>query len=53
MAIGCFIWVDIGLVIVLIDISSFVMSGDILCKMLVFEIKEIVFAFRRGMEKIT
>lgn len=31
MAIGCFICVNISLVIVLIDISSFVMSGGILC----------------------
>ena len=31
IAIGCFICVNISLVIVLIDISSFVMSGGILC----------------------
>jgi hypothetical protein len=45
MAIGCFICVNISLVIVLIDISSFVMSGGILCKMLVLGINEMVFDF--------
>jgi hypothetical protein len=35
MAIGCFICVDANLVIVLIDISSFVISGGILFEMLV------------------
>jgi hypothetical protein len=37
---GCFIWVNISLVIVLVDISSFVMSGDILCKILVLGTSE-------------
>ena len=43
MAIGCFICVNINLVIVLTDISNFVMSGDILFKMLVLGINEMVF----------
>lgn len=43
MANGCFICVNISLVIVLIDISSFVMSGGILFKMLVLGINEMVF----------
>ena len=43
MAIGCFICVNINLVIVLIDISNFVMSGGILFKMLVLGINEMVF----------
>ena len=34
MAIGCFICVNINLVIILIDISNFVMSGGILCLVL-------------------
>ena len=34
MAIGCFICVNINLVIVLIDTSNFVMSGGILFKIL-------------------
>ena len=38
----CFICVIINLVIVLIDISNFVMSGDILFKMLIFGINEMV-----------
>jgi len=42
MAIGCFICVNINLVIVLIDINSFVMSGGILFKMLVLGINEMV-----------
>jgi len=46
MATGCFICLNISLVTVLIDIiSSFVMSGNILYKMLVLGIKEIIFAF--------
>jgi hypothetical protein len=45
MATGCFVWGKISLVIVLIDISSFVMSGNILCKMLVWGFKEMIFAF--------
>jgi hypothetical protein len=45
MAIVCFIFVKISLIIVLVDISSFVMSGGILCKMLVLGINEMVFAF--------
>jgi hypothetical protein len=44
MANGCFICVNINVVIVLIDISSFVMSGGILCKMLVLGINEMVFS---------
>ena len=43
MAKGCFICVNINLVIVLIDTSSFVMSGGILFKMLVLGINEMVF----------
>ena len=39
---GCFICVNINLVIVLIDISNFVMSGGILFKMLVLGINEMV-----------
>jgi hypothetical protein len=35
MATGCFSYVDINLLIVLIDISSFVISGGILFKILV------------------
>jgi len=42
MAVGCFICVNINLVIVLIDISNFVMSGGILFKMLVLRINEMV-----------
>jgi len=42
MAIGCFICVNISLVIVLIDISNFIMSGGILFKMLVLGINEMV-----------
>jgi len=45
MAIGCFICVDINLVVVLIDISNFVMSEGILFKMLVLRINEMVFTF--------
>jgi len=37
--------VNISLVVVLIDTSSFVMSGAILCEMLVLRINEMVFAF--------
>jgi hypothetical protein len=44
MAIGCFICVNIGLVIFPVDISNFVMSGGILCKMIVLGINEMVFA---------
>ena len=44
MANGCFICVNINLVIVLIDISSLVMSGGILFKMLVLGINEMVFS---------
>lgn len=39
---GCFICVNIRLVIVLIDMSSFVISGGILFKMLVLGISEMV-----------
>jgi len=42
IAIGCFICVNINLVRVLKDISSFVISGDILFKMLVLGINEMV-----------
>jgi len=42
MAMGCFICVNINLVI---DINSFVISGRILFKMLVLGINEMVFAF--------
>jgi len=42
MAIGCFICVNINLVIVLIDISNFVISGGILFKMLILGINEMV-----------
>jgi hypothetical protein len=42
MAIGCFICVNIRFVIVLIDISSFIMSGGILFKMLVLGTNEMV-----------
>lgn len=45
IAIGCFICVNINLVIVLIDINSFVMSGGILFKILVLGINEMVYAF--------
>ena len=45
IAIGCFICVNINLVIVLIDTSNFVMSGGILFTMLDLEINEMVFAF--------
>jgi len=45
MAIGCFLCVNINLVIVLIDISNFLMSGGILFKMLVLGITEMVFDF--------
>jgi hypothetical protein len=43
IAIGCFICVNISLVIVLIDINSFVISGGILFKILVLGINEMVF----------
>jgi hypothetical protein len=45
ITIGCFICVNISLVIVFIDISSFIMSGGIFFKMLVLRINEMVFAF--------
>jgi hypothetical protein len=38
LATGCFVCVDIDLLIVLIDISSFVISGGILFKILVLNI---------------
>ena len=41
MAVGCFICVNINLVIVLIDINTFVIIGGILFKMLVLGINEI------------
>ena len=43
MAIGCFICLNINLVIFLIDISNFVMSGSILFKMLVLGINEMAY----------
>jgi hypothetical protein len=45
LTIRCFIWVNISLVILLIDVSSFVISGGILCKMLVLGINEIMFTY--------
>jgi hypothetical protein len=42
IASGCFICVNISLVIVLIDINSFVMSGGILLKILVLGTSEMV-----------
>jgi len=45
MANGCFIWVNISLVNVLVDISSFVISGGILCKILVLGINEMAWCF--------
>jgi len=39
---GCFICVNINLVIILDDISNFVMSGGVLFKMLVLGINEMV-----------
>jgi hypothetical protein len=42
IAMGCFIYVNINLIAVLIDISSFIMSGGILFKMLVLGINEMV-----------
>jgi hypothetical protein len=45
MAMGCFICVNINLVIVLIVINSFFISGGILFKMLVLGINEMVFTF--------
>jgi hypothetical protein len=45
MAMGCFICVNINLVIVLVDISNFVMSGGILFKTSVLGINEMVFDF--------
>jgi hypothetical protein len=39
---GCFIWVNISLVSVLVDISNFVISGGILYKILVLGINEMV-----------
>jgi hypothetical protein len=45
IAMGCFICVNISLVIVLIDISNFTMSGSILFKMLVLGINEMMSGF--------
>jgi hypothetical protein len=45
MAIGCFIWMNISFVILLIVVSSFVISAGILRKMLVFGINKIMFNF--------
>jgi hypothetical protein len=45
MAVGCFICVNVCLVVVFIDISSFVISGGILFKMLVLGFNEMVFTF--------
>jgi hypothetical protein len=49
---SCFIGVNISLVIVLVDVSSFVMSGGILCKMLLLGINEMVFAFPLKFQKV-
>lgn len=43
IAMGCFIWVNVILVIILADISAFVMSGGILLKMLILGINEMEF----------
>jgi hypothetical protein len=45
IASGCFICVNIILVIVLVDISNFVISGGILYKILVLGINEMDFTF--------
>jgi hypothetical protein len=45
IASGCFIWMNISLVIVLVDISNVVISEGILYKILVLGINEMVFAF--------
>jgi len=45
MTIGCFSCVNINLIIVLTDISNFIMSGGILFKILILGIIETVFAF--------
>jgi len=45
IAMGCFICVNINLVIVLIDIYSFVVTGGILFKILVLGANEKIFAF--------
>jgi hypothetical protein len=43
IAMGCFICADINFVIILIDKSSFVISGGILFKILVLGINEMVY----------
>jgi hypothetical protein len=45
IASGCFIWVNMVLVIVLVDMSNFVISGGILYKILVLGINEMVYTF--------
>jgi hypothetical protein len=45
MGSGCFIFVNISLVIVLMDITNSVMSGGILFKVLILGINETAFAF--------
>jgi len=52
MSIWCFICININFVIVLIDISNFLMSGDILFKMLVLGINEMVFAFPLSFKRL-
>jgi len=47
-----FYCVNINLVIFLIDISNFVMSGGILFKMLVLGINEMVFAFPLSFKRL-
>jgi hypothetical protein len=42
IAMGCFIYVNINLVVILIDMSNFIMSEGILFKMLVLGINEMV-----------
>jgi hypothetical protein len=44
MVIGCFICVNISLVIIHVNISNFVISWVVLCKMLVLGINEMVFS---------
>ena len=40
MASGCFVCVNVSLVIVLVDISNFVMSGGILFKILILGVNK-------------
>jgi hypothetical protein len=52
MVIGCFICVNISHVTVLVDISNFVISWVILCKMLVLGINEMVFSVALKFQKV-